>query len=202
MRLALSEEDRQVLSELLETGVSASAEKIGQLSKTDWDVVASSVRELNREQALAMFREDTEACFGGRLKSRSLLPMEIVILYPGTSGRSIADAVAKAGTPRLKAMPDFERVILGEISNILGQGIIKAMVDRLKVSVILSVPQMLHARRADILAGALSDFDEDMKTLLLSHVQMNSTALSAECGMLLVFDTAVLKRMIEVAGAG
>jgi len=194
--MKLTPEELARISELLETSVSTSAEQIAQLSQTGWDIVSASVKELTRTQALALQHDKTESSLGARLKSRSLVPMEILILYPGSSVAAIADAIAAAGSPRMRALPERNKVILGEVSNILGQGVIRAMVDAFRISLILTVPELIEGFHSDIVAKVFSEFNEGTGTLLLSHVQMSCAALSAECSLLLFIDTALLRRML------
>jgi chemotaxis protein CheY-P-specific phosphatase CheC len=195
----LTDAERKAAAGLIEDGVSRSAEKLAQLSGTVWKIVSSSVREVSQSDLLAMFKDESSLQRGIHLRSKSLMPLEIVVLFPERNTSPIVEAVSKANGDYFKELPDRAQVILSEISNILGQGIIRTMINTLNLSVILTSPRTLEGPKSQVVAQVLSAFNDVTHTLLLSHVNMHSNNLDAECTMLLIIDTAVMRRMLKTA---
>jgi chemotaxis protein CheY-P-specific phosphatase CheC len=186
------------LSKLIEAGVQLSGERLAKLSGTKWNVVSASVEVVPIVRALSIFHNEPVLHIGAHMRSQSLLPLEFLMLFPDWSAEPIADVITKA-SPAMKALPERNKVIVGEIANILGQGVVKAMADTFNLSIILSVPQISTGRKAELTVGVLEKFDGRKDTVVLTHVEMYADTLSAVCSMLLMLDAAVVKRLITLA---
>lgn len=184
--------------------MSLSAERLGQLSSTRWSTTSSSVEVLPVPRALALFQNDPAPQLGAHLRSQSLMPLDFLILFPASTMPPLVGAVMKGAGPRTRALPDQQRVVVQEVANILGQSVVKAMADRFRLSIVLSVPRMLEGGKAAVFDQALSAFEGKRDAVVLSRVEMISEGLSAACSMALLLDEGIvgnfLKRLASQAG--
>lgn len=202
MTAAFTDRERKIVEGLIEEGVTLSAEKLGQLSGTPWTVISASVEELPVVRVLSLFREDKVPHVAAHLKSRSMLPVEILILFPEPAAKSVSDAVIRSAGASLGMVEDPRKVVIAEISNIMGQGVLRAMANTLKVSIILDVPKVREGLKSSVLGEAFGSFDGQKETVLFSRVDMSSEAMSASCSMALIFHVDLMRRLIAaIAGA-
>jgi chemotaxis protein CheY-P-specific phosphatase CheC len=152
-------------------------------------------------RALMLFQNDPSPQLGAHLRSQSLMPLDFLILFPkSTMGPLVSAVMSKAG-PRTRALPDRERIVVGEIANILGQGVVKAMADRFKLSIVLSVPKIMEGAKAGILGSALEGFDGKRDTVVLTRVEMLSDRISAACSMVIILDAGLVGNFLRRAAA-
>ncbi|HAH06865.1 MAG TPA: hypothetical protein DCM05_10125 [Elusimicrobia bacterium] len=177
-----------------------SAERLGQLSNTRWHTTSSSIETLLVERALTLFQNDPAPQLGAHLRSQSLLPLDFLILFPAVTMPPLVGAVMSGAGPRTRALPDQQRIVVGEVANILGQSVVKAMADRFRLSIVLSVPQVMEGVKAAILGQALSGAGGRRDTVVLTRVEMFSDSISAACTMVLILDAGIvggfLKRVL------
>ncbi|MBI2362056.1 MAG: hypothetical protein HYV15_01550, partial [Elusimicrobia bacterium] len=69
--------------------------------------------------------------------------------------------------------------------------------DQFGKTVILSVPQVTRGKKADLLAAALESYDGRKDVLLMSHVELFSSDLAADCSMVLVVDSKTLHNLVR-----
>jgi hypothetical protein len=77
----------------------------------------------------------------------------------------------------------------------MAQGLISAMADDFDQILILSVPEMGRDRKVKLLSQALEAYDGREDVLLMSHIEMYSESLSAECGMIVWVKIAALRNL-------
>lgn len=196
MTASFTDRERQIVERLIEEGVTLSAEKLGQLSSTPWTVISASVEELPVVRVLSLFREDKTPHVAAHLKSRSMLPVEILILFPEAGAKSVTEAVLRSAGHNLRLVEDPRKVVIAEISNIMGQGVLRAMANALKVSIILDVPKLREGLKSSVLGEAFGSFDGQKETVLFSRIDMSSEAMSASCSMALIFHVDLMRRLI------
>ncbi|MFA5139112.1 MAG: hypothetical protein WC728_07755 [Elusimicrobiota bacterium] len=199
MLLSFSDQERTVLHGFVEAGIALSSEKLGQLTKARWDIVSSSVEELPVAKILATFREDDYRACGVHLSSRSLLPVEVLLLFTEAGARDVTGAVVEASGGVLKKLADPQAAVISEVGNILGQGVLKALADGLNISLILSSPRLLKGPRSEVLCQSIGSFDADKDAVILLRIDMSSEKLASGCGMALVLDVALIRRLLQNA---
>jgi chemotaxis protein CheY-P-specific phosphatase CheC len=198
MSIDLTAEELGLLTQLIESGVSLSSERLALLSGAKWEVVSASVEALPIVRALTIFHKDAARNFGANLRSRSLMPLDFLMLFPEWSTQPLEEALAKSA-PALKNLPNRTQAVVAEIANILGQGIVKALADRLNLSILLSTPQVSTGTKTELMHAALEKFDGRKDTVVMTHVEMFSGNLSTVCSMILILDAAVMQRLLKKA---
>ncbi len=152
--ISFSTEEKKRIEQLMEEGVALSADKLGELSNTPWDIVSTSVEEMPVIKVLSLFKDDDTPHLAAHLRSRSMLPVELLILFPEPSAKAVTDAVLKTATGSLRRLADPEKAIIGEIGNIMGQSVLRALANALKISIILDVPELSTGKKSSLLGEA------------------------------------------------
>jgi chemotaxis protein CheY-P-specific phosphatase CheC len=193
MNLTLQEKD--ALTRQLETGVSRASEKLGKLSKTEWGIMTSSIKEIPPVRLLSWFNRCDKEHVSARFRCAESVPLEILVLFPVSSAQTVTEAVVKPFAERMGKIPNLVEATIGEVSNIMAQGLISAMADDFDQILILSVPEMGRDRKVKLLSQALEAYDGREDVLLMSHIEMYSESLSAECGMVVWVKIAALRNL-------
>ncbi len=194
MNLTLAEKER--LTSLIEEGVVRSTDRLGKLSRTEWGVMSSSTNEMPAVRLLSWFNRVKEEHVAAVLRAERDIPLEAVLIYSSKGAAAVTEAVTRPWAERMKALPNLVELTIGEISNILAQSVIGVMADQFEKTVILSVPEVHRGAKADLLASALERYDGRKDVLLMSHVEMYSNDLAADCAMVLVCDSRALHEMV------
>lgn len=193
----LSTREMERVQALIEEGVVRSTDRLGKLSRTQWGVMSSSTNEIPAVRLLSWFQRAKEDHVAATLRADGEIPTEAVLIFSAKSAAAVADAVTKPWAARMKALPNLVELTIGEVSNILAQSIIGALADQFEKTVILSVPQVTRGNKVELMAKALERYDGRKAVLLMSHVEMYSTDLAADCSMILIVDSATLQRLVK-----
>lgn len=195
MNLTVREMER--VQSLIEEGVGRSADRLGKLSRTQWGVMSSSTSEMPAVRLLSWFQRAKDDHVAATLRASGDIPTEAVLIFSAKSATAVADAVTHPWAERMKALPNLVELTIGEVSNILAQSIIGALADQFEKTVILSVPEVSRGPKVDLMARALDRYDGRKDLLLMSHVEMYSTDLAADCAMVLIVDSATLQALVK-----
>jgi chemotaxis protein CheY-P-specific phosphatase CheC len=194
MNLTLTQ--KEIVTRLIEAGVNRSTELLGRMSHTKWGIVTSSINEIPVVRLLSWYQRDDSPHVGARFKSRADVPLEFLILFPAKSSQSVTDAVTKPYAERMGKLPDLVKLTIGEVSNVLAQGVIGAVADEYDLTIILSVPEVVQGSKAEILSNVLGDYDGREDILMMSHIDMYAENLSADCSMIIVVNAESLRRIL------
>lgn len=197
MSLTLQEKD--TLTRQLETGAGRASERLGKMSKTEWGIMTSSIKEIPPVRLLSWFDRCEREHVSARFRCAENVPLEILVIFPAESAQAVTDAVAKPFSARMQKLPNLVELTIGEVSNIMAQSLIGAMADDFNQTIILSVPEVGRARKVKLLSDALEDYDGRQDVLLMSHIEMFSENLSAECGMVVWVNVAALRSLFSKA---
>jgi len=195
MMLTLQEQD--TLTRLLETGVVRASERLGKMSHTEWGIMTSTIKEIPPVRLLSWFNRNATPHVGARFRSGVDVPLEVLTLFPETSARSVADAVTRPFAARAAKLANLVELTIGEVSNVIAQSLIGCLADEFNALIILSVPQVRTAPKVQLLSEVLEDYDGRKDVLLMSHIEMFSENLSAECSMVAVTNVGTLRRIFE-----
>lgn len=195
MNLSLAEKER--IQALVEEGVSRSTDRLGKLSHTQWGVVSSSTNEIPVVRLLSWFNREASPHVAATLRASEDIPTEAVIIFSEKGAAAVTEAVTRPWAEKMKALPNLLELTVGEVSNILAQSVIGALADQFDKTVILSVPSVTRGKKADLLAAALEGYDGRKDVLLMSHVELFSNDLAADCSMVLVVDSQTLHKLVR-----
>lgn len=198
---SFSTEEKKRIEELLETGVTLSADKLGELSNTPWNIVSTSVEEMPVIKMLSLFANDKTPHLAAHLRSRSMLPVELLILFPERSARVVTDAVIKTASESLRKLPDPAKVVIGEIANIMGQSVLRSLANALKISIILNVPELTSGMKSNLLGEAFGNFDGQRETVIFSRIDMSSEHIATECSMAIIVNVELMRRLLRASVA-
>lgn len=189
---------KETLSHLLEDGVSKSSHLLAKISHTPWGVMSSSINEIPPVRLLSWFSRETEPHIASHFKARADFPIEIVIFFPQSSAEAVTEAFTRPFAQKMRNIPDLVQLTVGEVSNIVAQGAIATLADEFKRAFILSVPQTRKGSKAGLLGSAFEDYDGRRDILMLSHVDLYSEGLSAQCTLVIMANSEGLLRLLPI----
>lgn len=195
MNLTVQEKER--IQALIEEGVSRSADRLGKLSHTQWGVMSSSTNEIPVVRLLSWFNRETSDHVAAVLRASEDIPTEAMMIFSEKGAQAVVNAVTKPWAEKMKALPNLLELTIGEVSNILAQSVIGALADQFGKTVILSVPSVSRGQKAQLLASSLERYDGRKDVLLMSHVELFSEDLAADCSMVLVIDSQTLRNLVR-----
>jgi len=195
MTLTLAQ--KAAFTRLMDAGIRRSAELLGKMSDTKWGIMASSLNEISAVRLLSWFHRDGGTYLGARVASKTDLSMEFLVMFPDKSSKVVTAAVTKPHTRRLEKLPELLKLTIGEVSNILAQGIIGVVADELGRTIFLSAPKVISGTKAGVLSAALDDYDGRKDMLLMAHMDLYSENLSAECSVVVIAETESLRRILS-----
>ena len=196
MNTGLSAQQRALVTEVFAAGASTSAGRLAQLSNIPWTVSSSNVELITIAGALSAFQSDAMGYLAAHLRSQppqAPAPLECLVMFPRNCVLPLAEAVTSK-SERLMAVPDRVNAVISEVSNILGQSVVKALADKLGTSIILSVPQVIQGSTSEILSKTLAKVGGRNDAVILTYIELRCENLSAACSMILIFDADILRR--------
>lgn len=198
--MSLNLKETETLTRLLETGTVRSADLLGKMSRTEWGVMSSSIKEMSVVRVLAWFQRTEGKHVGARFRSGSSLPLDVLVLFSEPSARAVTDAVTKP-FGAMRELKNLVALTIGEVSNVMAQSVLGTLADAYGASIILSAPEVQEGTKVDLLAKALDAYDGREDLFLMSHVDMFSENLSAECSMIVTVNAAALRRLLAKSAA-
>lgn len=200
MNLTPAEKER--VTRLIEEGVVRSTDRLGRMSRTEWSVMASSTNEIPAVRMLSWFRRSREEHVAVRFRSGEGVPLDFLIIYSKKSAQAVTDAVTRPFAERVKSFANLIELTMGEVSNIVAQSVVGAMADEFERAIVLSVPEVHRGPKAELLAVALDAYDGRDDVLLMSHVELFSEDLSADCSMVIIVNADVLHGLVRSGNGG
>ncbi|MFC1680083.1 hypothetical protein ACFL2T_07750 [Elusimicrobiota bacterium] len=201
MSTLFTDKERELLDGLVKAGMSLSAERMQKFSKSKWDILSSVVGQSSLEETRSSLGRDPDKHFGVHIRSRLPMPLEILLIFPYWGVDALVQTVTKGLGGALKSQSKVEEMVLAEIGNVLGQGLIASLADGLGVPLILTVPEVTCASQTSLFSGVLEKSPADRDTILLSKVEMASGEICTSCSMLLLLDAGSIKPLLRDAVA-
>ncbi|MFH2202454.1 MAG: hypothetical protein ABIJ96_05035 [Elusimicrobiota bacterium] len=195
--MELTERERRAIQGQFSAGVTRCTSQIEKLSRTQWGLMSTGSQQMTAVGMLSWFRRNKEKHYAVKFSSTSELLIEVLFLYAQGSAEAVCDVVTRPYREKMSKLSNLVTLTVGEVSNILGHGIVGALADAIEVPIILSVPQISEGPKVDLLADAFKDYDGRKDTLLLSQVELYSMSLKAECTILFILDTKSIKKYVR-----
>jgi chemotaxis protein CheY-P-specific phosphatase CheC len=193
----LSLGEKETVTRLLEAGVTVSTDRLGKMSGTQWGVMSSSIKEMPVVRMLSWFTRSKTKHYAVRFISDSSVPLEFLILFTDKSAQAVTGAVTRKYADKMAHLKNLVELTIGEVSNVVAQSVLGVLADEYDASIILSVPSVSSGEKAELMAKALETYDARKDTLLLSHVDMYSENLAAECSMVIIVNTEDIKKLLS-----
>ncbi|MBI5244899.1 MAG: chemotaxis protein CheC [Elusimicrobia bacterium] len=194
-----SMDQKAVVAHLLESGAEMSAARLAAFSNANCRLVSSSMDLLTIAGAVNVFQADTTGHLGAHMRAQppqSPITLDCLVVFPSKSVMALAAAIVGKGGSKLQAVPDRLNAVIGELGNILGQGVVSVLADKLGTSIILSVPQVMLGSKSEILSKAFYHIGGKGHAIILSHMELGSENASTSCSLILAFETDVIRRLL------
>lgn len=199
--MGLSEQQRRTIQDYIAAGVSRCTDRIEKMSHKPWGMMSSSTQEMTAVGMLSWFRREQEKHYSVKFRSVDDLPLDIFVLYSDESAKALTESVTAPYGERMKALDNLTVLTIGEVSNVIAQSVVGVMADKLESLIILSIPEVFDGSKVDLLAEALDGYDGRKDSLLLSHVELYSESLAANCSIVLILDTVKTRNKLKAQTA-
>jgi chemotaxis protein CheY-P-specific phosphatase CheC len=193
----LTLEEKQKVTRLIEEGIVRSTDRLGKMSKTEWAVMSSSTNEVPAVRMLSWFQRSKDEHVAVHFRSGEGVPLDFLIIFSEKSAQSVTGAVTRPYSAKLDGFSNLMELTIGEVSNIVAQSVIGAMADEFEKTIILSIPEVHRGPKASLLGVVLEAYDGREDVLLMSHVEMFSEDLSADCAMVIIVNAEVLHGLVR-----
>lgn len=195
--MELSKQEKETVTRLIEAGVMRSTDRLGKLSHTEWGVTSSSIKVMPVVRVLSWFSRSKSPHVAALFRSDTEFSLEFLVLFSEKSAQAVAAAVTGPFSSKLQGLDNLVQLTIGEVSSIVAQSVLGVLADEYGGSIILSVPEVRIGAKADLMVGALENYDGRRDTLLMSHVDMYAENLAAECSMVVIVDTEGVRRLLR-----
>lgn len=194
--MSLTDGEKNRVSSLLEMGLGLSTVRLAKMSRSEWLVETISIKEVSPVSLLSWFSRGKEENLAVSFDSQDPLPLDCVVLFPLSSARSLSSAITSSHGEGVRALGEEIGSVIGEVANILAHSALGALADAGALPLILSSPRVHAGEKARLLNDALARYDGTGKSLLLSHIEMQSKDLVTKCNMVIVLDVPALRKIL------
>ena len=193
------EADKKLLA-LIEEGVSASADALAAVSRTNWTTQTTSIDMAGSgsvKSVQARLAKDQTDQYGAFLSMPGAI---FLLMLPKKDGAGLARAFL-GGRSRPGTAAPREEVCVAEIANVVINAIANAMANACDDSFILSAPTMILAKKEPLLKLAVDELEAGGETYaIMTYVAMASETLSSDCTIMLLLSPVFRGRILKALG--
>jgi len=195
--MKFSAEAEKILLDLIEAGVSASADSLAAVSHTTWTTQSQSISTEGPgtvEGLRAKLAGDAAEHYGAFL---SMPGAVFLLMLPKKGGPDLARAFL-GGRTRGPGTNVREGVCIAEIANVVVNSIANTMADACDAAFLLSAPTMVLGSKESFLTMAMDELKAAGETTaIMTYVSMSSLALSSDCTVLILLSPACRGRILK-----
>ena len=185
------------LLELIEKGVSASADSLAAVSHTTWTTQTQSITTEGPgtvEGLRAQLAGDKMEHYSAFL---SMPGAVFLLMLPQKDGHDLAKAFLD-GRTRASGESVREGVCIAEIANVVINTIANTMADACDDTFLLTAPTMILGKKESFLKMAIDELKSAGETTaIMTYVSMSSESLSSDCTVLLLLSPACRGRILK-----
>lgn len=193
----LTESNQRALTQLVESGLDKSMERLAKISRTKWEMQTVSLETGDSQSFKSILAADNKDYYG----TYFWMPEGFFIVLFSQSGLAVADAfisdIGHGATP----LNILRQNAMAEIANIVANAVAGTLADACEISLMMSSPQMARGKKKELFNDALAKFkSEGENCVIMSYVHMTSSSLATDCTMLMAFDnklTEDLRRTLD-----
>ena len=194
--MTFSADAEKNLLNLIEEGVSASADSLASVSHTKWatQTVSISMAEPGGVKNIqARLAGDKTEHYGAFM---SMPGAVFLLMLPKKDGPDLAAAFLSGRAPGAAA--PREGVCVSEIANIVINAIANTLANACDDSFILSAPTMILGQKVALMKLAQDELENAGETsAIMTYVSMSSRTLSSDCTVLLMLGPACRGRILK-----
>jgi hypothetical protein len=195
--MTFSAESEKNLLDLIEKGVSASADSMAAVSHTSWTTQTLSITQEgpgNIDGVRARLAGDKADHYGAFL---SMPGAVFLLMLPQKDAPGLAKALLD-GRSRLSGAAVREEACIAEIANVVINTIANTLADACADVFLLSAPTMILGKKESFLKLAVDELKTAGETMaIMTYVSMSSQTLSSDCTVLLLLSPACRGRILK-----
>lgn len=188
-------EAEEKLLKVIEEGVSLSAEALAKVSSTSWSTQSVSIDAAGVDKVRNRLANDEGEHYGALL---SLPGAVFAMMLPKERALDLSKAFLGERAIRPGFRLPKEQDCVAEIANVVVHTVANSLADACDDAFMLSAPQMIVGRKADLLDLALAELRTTGENFaIMSYVHMSSAELSADCSVLIFMTPSFRGRLLK-----
>ncbi len=185
----------QNLLRVIEEGVSLSADALAKVSHTAWTTSSVSIDAAGVDKVRARLAGEDAEHYGAML---SVPGAVFTMLLPKDRGLELSKAFLGERAIRPGFRLPKEQDCVAEIANVVVHTVANALADACDDAFMLSAPQMVVGKKADLLDLSLAELRTTGENFaIMSYVHMSSAELSSDCTVLLFMTPSFRGRLLK-----
>ena len=196
--MTLATDAGDALTAVVAAGVELSAARLAEATHDPWRVLSVA---LSRDEA-GPFADVHASVAGDHYGSHFSFPGgSFLVLFSGKTGYLVTAAFTRGLQDRVENMPKREAVVLGEVSNVLLNGLVGHLANAWGLRLIISAPETGISSPRDHLTRAVSRYREADPLAATFFATLASPRLSSECRIMLFLGRGLVSRLAGPAAA-
>ena len=183
------------LLRVIEEGVSRSADSLAKISRTSWSTQSVSIDASGADKVRARMAGEDAEHYGALL---SVPGAVFAMLLPKERALDLSKAFLGENALRPGFRLPKEQDCVAEIANVVIHTVANSLADACDDAFMLSAPQMIVGRKADLLDIALAELRASGENYaIMTYVHMSSESLSSDCTILLFMTKSFRGRLLK-----
>lgn len=183
------------LLRVIEEGVSLSADSLAKISRTSWSTQSVSIDASGADKVRARMAGEDAEHYGALL---SVPGAVFAMLLPKERALDLSKAFLGENAMRPGFRLPKEQDCVAEIANVVIHTVANSLADACDDAFMLSAPQMIVGRKADLLDIALTELRASGENYaIMTYVHMSSESLSSDCTILLFMTKSFRGRLLK-----
>jgi hypothetical protein len=196
--MTLAKDAGEALTAVVAAGVELSAARLSEVTHDPWRVLSVAV---SQDEA-GPFADVHDSVSGDHYGSHFSFPGgSFLVLFSAKTGFMVTSAFTRDLQERVEDMAKREAVVLGEVSNVLLNGLVGHLADAWSLRLIISAPETGIASPRDHLMRAVSRYRESDPLAATVFARLASPRLSSECRIMLFLGRGLVAGLAGPAAA-
>lgn len=188
-------EAEERLLKVIEEGVSLSADALAKVSSTSWTTSSVSIDASGVDKVRSRLASEDGEHYGALL---SVPGAVFAMLLPKDRALDLSKAFLGERAIRPGFRLPKEQDCVAEIANVVVHTVANSLADACDDAFMLSAPQMILGKKADLLDLALAELRTTGENFaIMSYVHMSSAELSSDCTVLIFMTPSFRGRLLK-----
>jgi chemotaxis protein CheY-P-specific phosphatase CheC len=188
---------KKILENVAADGISRTLQSLSKISGRQWKVLDRKTEFHNLSDAWKIFPFDDTVRFGGELVYSGQMPMSFVCIFPQNSVVDITEYINRRSETKTKKEPVLEKMTIAEVSNILTNGFLGVIANKLKMSMLIATPSVSVGSKGYLLKKAVSKAGLKSGHVLASRLFLQSDNLTMDALFVVVLSSDSFTTLVE-----
>lgn len=195
-----AEEENLLMRDIIDTGIQHSLRMFGKLSSRQWSAFPGKIAKIPASGLKDRFGEVELIRFGGNVVLECGVPFSLLYVFTPDSALNLAHLMAQKFNGPVADISRFQMETVGEATNVLANAFIGVLANTLGMTLLPSIPYVLKAREAELLARATDKLPK-IEEAFISNCKLESDHLAMDYTFYMLLSGESLRMLIRYARA-